>query len=52
MKGGYGGNLAYIDRSLENLILDNFGNFTNFKNEFSEKSDEIEGSGWAWLAYN
>ena len=44
--------MAYIDPSLEKLLIDSFGTLQNFKNEFKQKTVEVEGSGWGWLAYN
>ena len=34
LRGGYGGNLAYIDPSLEHLINDSFESFHQFLDEF------------------
>ncbi len=52
LRGGYGGNLAYIDPPLEQLIKDSFESFQKFQEEFKAKTEEVEGSGWGWLAYN
>jgi superoxide dismutase, Fe-Mn family len=37
---------------LEDSIDVYFGNFQNFKKEFSNHALSIEGSGWCWLVYN
>ena len=37
---------------LGDLIDVYFGNFENFKKEFSNKAFSIEGSGWCWLVFN
>jgi len=37
---------------LEFVIKQQFGSFDNFKQKFSQQAVAIQGSGWAWLAYN
>jgi Fe-Mn family superoxide dismutase len=34
---------------LAKAIEKNFGNFTNFKTQFTETATKVFGSGWAWL---
>jgi len=36
---------------IQRIELD-FGNFDNFKNDFSKKSLSVFGSGWTWLIYD
>lgn len=42
------------DRSNDlNLAINNaFGNFDNFKKEFTAATVAVQGSGWGWLGYN
>ena len=42
-----------IDGEIKQAIDETFGNFENFKNEFSKAAATRFGSGWAWLViYN
>tara|TARA_B100001996_G_scaffold382273_1_gene373674 strand:+ start:3044 stop:3646 length:603 start_codon:yes stop_codon:yes gene_type:complete len=36
--------------NMSKLISDSFGNFDNFKNEFTDKATKQFGSGWGWLS--
>lgn len=35
---------------MHKAIIDSFGTFENFKDEFSQKAAAVFGSGWTWLA--
>ena len=38
--------------SVADAINSSFGNFADFKSQFSSKTAVIQGSGWGWLVYN
>ena len=38
--------------ALADAINTSFGNFADFKEQFSSKTAPIQGSGWGWLVYN
>jgi len=38
--------------NIKTLIDDKFGNFENFKNNFSDIAKSIHGSGWCYLSYD
>ncbi len=37
---------------LATALRDTFGNFASFKEQFSKAAAGVQGSGWAWLAWN
>ena len=38
--------------SIADAIDKSFGNFSDFKEQFSKNTTAIQGSGWGWLVYN
>ena len=48
MSGSCSGPSELVD--MHKAIIDSFGSFDNFKNEFSTKAAAVFGSGWTWLA--
>lgn len=46
-----GGDLPAKDSEFYKLMIQQYGSFDNFCNDFAGVAGKIQGSGWAWLAY-
>ena len=46
-----GGVLPDEKSNLSQAIVKSYGSFDNFVKKFNEKTKDIQGSGWGWLAY-
>lgn len=51
-KNKQGGDLPAKDSKLSKAIIEHWGSYETFINEFNKKIADVQGSGWGWLAYD